>query len=93
MEIETGAELMLHTQYRGYSYMPATGRYYNQTDSYQGGYPFVNVFFNAKIKRTRIFLSFDHVNGGMSGEDYYMIPLYPMNIRVFRYGFSWTFYD
>jgi len=93
MEIETGAELLLHTQYRGYSYMPATGRYYNQTDSYQGGYPFVNVFFNAKIKRTRIFLSFDHVNAGLTGADYYMIPLYPMNIRMFRYGFSWTFYD
>lgn len=93
MEIETGAEVLFHTQYRGYAYMPATGRFYNQTATYQGGYPFVNVFFNAKIKRTRITLSFDHVNSGMNGENYYLTPLNPMNNRMFRFGFSWTFYD
>ncbi len=40
---------------------------------------------------------FDHFNYGMMGEEmqhnYYMVPGYPMNIRMFRYGLAWTFYD
>ncbi|MBM3420310.1 MAG: hypothetical protein FJY11_04155, partial [Bacteroidetes bacterium] len=93
MHIETGAELFMHTRYNSMAYMPSTGRYYNQNTTLTGGYPFVNVFLNAKIKRTRILLSFDHVNSGLSGYDYYLIPHNPLNIRVFRYGIAWTFYD
>jgi hypothetical protein len=93
LEIETGAELFMHTPYKAYSYMPSTGRFYNQSGSETGNYPFVNVFLNAKIKRTRIMLSFDHINHGLTGFDYYLLPRYPMNVRMFRYGLAWTFYD
>ncbi len=36
---------------------------------------------------------FDHVNYGLMSTSYDMIPSYPMNIRMLRYGLSWTFYD
>jgi len=93
MQVEAGVELFLHTPYRASAYMPATGRYYNQTDYEVGGYPFMNAFVNAKIKRTRIMLSFDHVNQGLTGINYFLLPRYPLNTRVFRYGLAWTFYD
>lgn len=93
LHIETGAELFMHTRYNAMAYMPATGRYYNQNTTAIGEYPFVNVFLNAKIKRTRILLSFDHVNSGLTGAEYFLIPRNPMNVRVFRYGVAWTFYD
>ena len=77
--------------------MPATGRFYQQDREETGGYPFVNVFFNFKVQRTRVFLMFDHVNYGLMGNkiayNYEMVPFYPMNIRMFRYGIAWTFYD
>jgi len=73
--------------------MPATGRFYRQDATETGNYPFVNVFINLKLRRTRIFLMFDHINSGMTGYEYYMIPSYPMNVRMFRYGLAWTFYD
>jgi phosphatidylserine/phosphatidylglycerophosphate/cardiolipin synthase-like enzyme len=73
--------------------MPATGRYYRQDHLKTGNYPFVNVFLNLKLQRTRIFIMFDHVNYGMLGYEYYMIPDNPMNIRMFRYGIAWTFYN
>jgi hypothetical protein len=78
--------------YHPYSYMPATGRFYRQ-ELTTGNYPFVNVFLNFKVKRTRVFLMFDHLNAGKTGYNYDMIPGYPMNIRMFRYGLAWTFYD
>ena len=88
-----GVDVFYHTPYYAYSYMPATGRFFRQDRVKTGNYPFVNVFLNLKLKRTRIFVMFDHVNSGLMGYDYYMIPSYPMNYRMIRYGIAWTFYN
>ena len=97
LNIQLGADLTYHTLYHPYSYMPATGRFFRQDGVTTGNYPFVNLFLNFKLKRTRVFLMFDHVNYGMMGDtvvdNYDMIPNYPLNIRMFRYGIAWTFYD
>jgi hypothetical protein len=93
LNTQIGAEVTYHTLYYPYSYMPSTGRFYRQDQVQTGNYPFINVFLNIKLKRTRIFIMFDHVNSGFMGYDYYMIPSYPMNIRMLRYGLAWTFYD
>jgi hypothetical protein len=93
LNTQIGAEVLYHTPYYAYSYMPATGRFYRQDKVQTGNYPFINVFLNIKLKRTRIFVMLDHVNSGLMGYKYYMIPTYPMNIRMFRYGIAWTFYN
>lgn len=93
LNTQVGAEVLYHTLYHPYNYMPATGRFYRQTAIETGNYPFINVFLNLKIRRTRIFLMLDHANAGMMGYDYYMVPSYPMNTRMLRYGLSWTFYN
>jgi hypothetical protein len=93
LNTQIGAEVLYNTPYYGYSYIPASGRYYRQEHKLTGSYPYVNVFLNIKLKRTRIFLMFDHVNYRFSGYDYFMVPSNPMNIRMFKYGLAWTFYD
>lgn len=93
LSTQLGADVTYNTLYHPYSYMPATGRFYRQDLITAGNYPFVNVFFNFKVKRTRVFIMFDHLNAGFMGYNYNMIPLYPMNIRMLRYGLAWTFYD
>jgi hypothetical protein len=93
LNTQIGAEVLYHTLYHPYSYMPATGRFYRQDQVQTGNYPFINVFLNIKLKRTRIFVMFDHVNSGFMGYNYYMVPKYPMNTRMLRYGLAWTFYN
>ena len=93
LNTQIGAEVFYHTPYYSYAWMPATGRFYNQDVTKTGDYPFINVFLNLKIVRTRIFVMFDHVNSGFMGNNYFMIPLYPQNIRMLRYGVAWTFYN
>lgn len=93
INIQIGGEIFYHTGYTGLSYIPSTGVYYQKNGTTTGNYPFLNAFFNVKIKRTRFFFVFDHVNSGLTGYNYYLVPSYPMNIRMFRYGLSWTFYD
>jgi hypothetical protein len=90
---QLGAEAMIHTPYHAMKYMPATGRYFSQSETEIGNYPFINVFLNLKVKRTRIFIMFDHINSRLMGYDYFLLPDYPMNIRMLRYGLAWTFYD
>jgi hypothetical protein len=91
--LQLGVDVTYNTMYHPYNYMPATGRFFRQDDVELGNYPFINPFLNFKLRRTRVFLMFDHVNSGYMGYDYDMVPSYPMNIRMFRYGLAWTFYD
>jgi hypothetical protein len=93
LNTQLGVDVTYTTTYHPYNCMPATGRFFRQTEYTAGNYPFINVFFNWKVKRTRVFIMFDHVNAGFMGSNYNMLPLYPMNVRMFRYGLAWTFYD
>jgi hypothetical protein len=93
LNTQLGVDVTYHTLYHPYSYMPETGRFFRQDKVTEGDYPFINVFLNFKVQRTRVFIMFDHVNSGMLGYNYDMIPLYPMNIRMLRYGIAWTFYN
>jgi len=93
LNTQMGVEIFYNTEYHGYTYMPATGAYYRQNKILTGNYPYLTAFLNIKLKRTRIFLMLDHFNSGLSGYNYFMVPSYPMNIRMFRYGLAWTFYD
>ena len=93
LNFQLGADVTYYTVYHPYSYMPATGRFYRQDKVIAGDYPYVNLFLNFKVKRTRAFIMLDHVNYGLSGSKYDMVPTYPMNTRMLRYGLSWTFYD
>jgi len=93
LAMQVGGEVFMHTLYNSMGYMPSTGRYFSKNDAQTGNYPFVNVFLNLKVKRTRFFIMFDHINSGLMGYDYYLIPGYPLNVRMLRYGVAWTFYD
>jgi hypothetical protein len=93
LNTQFGVDVTYNTLYHPYSYMPATGRFYRQYETEAGNYPYLNLFLNFKLQRTRIFLMIDHINHGVSGSNYYMVPGYPMNISMFRFGVAWTFYN
>lgn len=90
---QIGADISFNTAYYADAYMPATGQFYLQNDKKVGDYPYVDVFVNFKIKRARVFFKMEHINSGLLGNTYYMIPHYPMPDRAFKFGISWMFYD
>ncbi len=97
LNAQMGADVTYYTAYHPYNYMPATGRFFRQESFTAGNYPYINLFVNLKVKRTRIFVMFDHFNAGLMGKgikyNYFMIPNYPQNLRMLRYGLVWTFYS
>ena len=93
LNTQLGLEVTYHTNYHPYAYMPATGRFYNQDKFTAGSYPFINAFLNLKLRRTRIFIMFDHLNASETMTGHFFVPSYPMNVRMIRYGLAWTFYE
>jgi len=88
-----GFDLNLTTKYYGNAYMPAIAVFYNQNKSLTGGYPFLDLFVNWKIKRTRFFFSWNNVLSGIVGNNYFTTWNYPQKPRYLRFGLAWTFYN
>ncbi|MBN2610258.1 MAG: hypothetical protein JXB00_01740 [Bacteroidales bacterium] len=88
-----GFDLFYETKYYGYAYMPPISSFVRQVEKKTGGYPYVDIFLNIKLKRVLFFLKFDHVNSGLLDRNYFSILHYPRYERVFKAGISWNFYD
>jgi hypothetical protein len=93
LSAQFGTEITFFSSYYPLAYMPATRQFYLQNDFKSAAYPYIDIFMNLKIKRVRIFLKLDHVNSGMMGYDYFLIPHYPMSDRSLKFGLSWIFYN
>ena len=93
MQIQLGAEVYYHTKFMADAYEPSTTRFYLQDKMLTGGYPVINLFGNAKLKRTSAFVQLVHANSMFNFGDYFSAPFYPLEQMAFRFGFYWTFYD
>ena len=94
--MQLGADVRFFTKYTAPDYAPALGQFVqqNQADKVEiGGYPFVNVYLNAHLKRTRFYVMMYHVNQGMGDANYFLAPHYPINPRTLQLGLSWNFFD
>jgi len=90
---QLGFDLNITTKYYANSYMPATAVFYNQNETLTGAYPFLDLFLNWKMNRTRFFFSWNNVLSGIAGNNYFTTWKYPQKPRYLRFGLVWTFYD
>lgn len=96
LTVQLGADVRYFTKYHAPAYTPAVQQFHLQAPEDRvdiGGYPIVNVYANLHLKRTRIFAMMYHVNAGMGKANYFLVPHYPINPRLFKIGVSWNFYD
>ena len=93
LNMQIGFDVYYYTAHSGYAYQPATAQFYLQDERSLGNYPYVDVFINFKHKRTRVFLKGEHVNAGFLEPEYFTVLHYPVNHRVIKFGFSWSFYN
>jgi hypothetical protein len=93
LDAEIGFDFYYYTRYRALAFTPSTGVFHNQDVREIGNYPYLNVFVNAKLKRTRFYLRYDHAYAGLIKKEYFHVLHYPTRGRVFKFGLSWTFYD
>ncbi|MDA9885927.1 putative porin [Flavobacteriaceae bacterium] len=74
-------------------YNPLLGDFIRQDRHTIGEYPRIDVFVNAKIKQTRIYFKYEHVNSSFTGYNFYSAVGYPYRDRIIRFGVVWNFFQ
>jgi len=93
MYLQLGADVRYNTAYYADAYQPATGLFYLQNSKKLGNYPYIDLFANLKLKRTRVFFLYMNAGSLFLERRYFTSLHYPMNKATFRLGVSWSFYD
>ncbi len=95
LTVDLGADARFFTKYKALDYSPALGQFTVQDNGAAnveiGNYPIVNAYANMHLKHTRFFVMMSHVNA--SSGDSFLVPHYPVNGRIFRFGVSWNFFN
>ncbi|MDE6309480.1 MAG: putative porin, partial [Muribaculaceae bacterium] len=92
LDVQLGMDCDYYTRYKGYAYQPATMTFHTQQEAEVGNYPFMNLYLNFKLSKTRFYLMMSHFNQGIiGGDNYFSMPNYPLNPRRFQLGLSVDF--
>jgi len=90
---QTGIAARYNTAFYAPNYMPSTGQFYLQNEKEVGDYPKIDLYVNFRIKRTRIFVMYEHANSSIGSKNYFTTNHYPINPAMLKYGLVWTFYN
>ncbi|WP_010518561.1 putative porin [Croceivirga radicis] len=94
MFLQTGVTFKYFSTYKMDGYNPLLAEFYTQTLEDNGAYPLIDLFINAKVRQTRIFLKAEHLNTIWTKEyNYYAAPNYPYRDFVIRFGLVWNFFS
>lgn len=91
--LQTGINLKYFTKYHMNAYDPVLAEFYVQNDQKLGGFPMVDIFFNAKVRQTRIFFKWEQFNTLFTNKnEQFSAPNYPYRDSVIRFGLVWDFF-
>lgn len=94
MFMQTGISATHFTKYYMNAYDPVIGDFYVQKEEKYGDFPMLNLFFNAKVRQTRIYLSYDYLNELFTSKSkHFSAPDYPYRDAVIRFGLVWNFFQ
>lgn len=91
MLVNIGVTFKYFTKYTANAYNPLLAEFTLQNDQ-QIGYPTFDVFFNAQVRRTRMYLKVDNVTSGFSDKNYFSAPNYPYRDFTIRFGLVWNWF-
>ncbi|MEY3500410.1 MAG: hypothetical protein RL308_2079 [Bacteroidota bacterium] len=93
MFLQTGITFNYFTKFYANDYNPILGEFFVQNQKQIGAFPTFDLFVNARIQRTRIYLKAEHFNSSMSGNNYYSSPNNPYHDFMIRFGLVWNFFQ
>lgn len=90
--VQAGVDCDYYTGYYAPAYQPATASFANQQQVKLGNYPFMNLYLNFKLSKTRFYVMMSHINQGIfGGNNYFSVVDYPLNPRRLQLGLSVDF--
>ena len=93
MFLQTGVTFKYFTSYNMNAYNPILAEFYVQDQEELGGFPMLDLFINARVRQTRIYLKAEHLNSIFSENNFFAAPDYPYRDFVIRFGLVWNFFS
>jgi hypothetical protein len=90
--LQTGVTLKYFDTYNMDGYDPVLGEFYSQESVKLGAFPLVDVFVNAKIQQTRIFIKLENATAPFGKQEYFSAPRHPFRDLTLRFGLVWNFF-
>lgn len=91
---QLGIDFHFNTPYKAMAYMPVVRSFYLQDEHELRAKHLVDVFWNAKVSRARLFIKYQNILGLLFDvAPHYDIPFYPHPESAFKFGVSWMFFD
>jgi Putative porin len=93
LELQVGVDLHYKSDYQALGYAPDIQSYYVQNSRTIKGFPVIDIFLNAKIKKGRLFVKYHNANqiGSLTG---YMLTYgYPAVSNILDFGFEIPLFD
>ncbi|MDG2151254.1 MAG: putative porin [Polaribacter sp.] len=91
MMVNIGATFNYFSKYKANAYNPLLAEFTLQ-NSQEIGFPSVDVFFNAQVRRTRLYFKVDNVTSGFTEKNYFSAPNYPYRDFTIRFGLVWNWF-
>jgi hypothetical protein len=91
LQVQIGATFKYFTKYRANAHNPLLGEFVLQNDT-EIGFPTLDVFFNAKVRRTRIFFKIDNISSNFLDKNYFSAPSHPYRDMSIRFGVVWNWF-
>lgn len=91
MLVNIGATFKYFTKYKMNAYNPLLAEFTLQ-DTEEIGFPTVDVFFNAQVRRTRLYFKIENVTSSFTEKNYFSAPNYPYRDFVIRFGLVWNWF-
>lgn len=89
---QLGTRIRYKSSHPGMNYSPFIGDYLVDPSYKTDASLRLDIFANFQIKTVKIFLTYEHSNALVQGNQYILKP-YPMNKPFFRMSLIWNFYD
>ncbi len=91
MLVNIGVTFKYFTEYNVNAYNPLLAEFRLQNDE-QIGFPTFDVFFNAQVRRTRLYLKVDNATSSFTDKNYFSAPNYPYRDFTVRFGLVWNWF-
>lgn len=89
--VNIGVTFKYFTKYKANAYNPLLAEFTLQNHT-EIGYPTLDVFFNARVRRTRIYFKLDNVTSRWTAKNYFSAPNYPYRDMSIRFGLVWNWF-
>ena len=91
--LQTGISFKYFSKFYANEYNPLISSFHIQSEKQIGGFPMIDIFFNAKIQQTRLYFKAEHINSSTTGNNFYSSPSYPYRDFLIRFGLVWNFFN